>query len=323
MMKLDSTIPPLHPIVLSDWIEKLGERAFVCWLKFHSWKTDPTSNGQPYCLQSSLNQLIKKLAIGKNTFYEKILKPLTRYGLVKLKRTEQANRETHLIVYSFPQNCPEKARLPLTPITAEHDTDQADPDLNEPIESSSSIHAFVPTIPTIDATPPEKEEQLPTEISDGIFTELPEAITHLSSIVNVYEQVCEHPAYSTASFLRTLSKCLTYNVNRHYFSAYFLKALFNDWNKPTRKKPAQQQRPPQTRDSREAALPLIAPIIGTSPKRFPSRSSQRRNSDLPEWVIKQQQRQELGLVTDKEDKLSPEQQAIAADLLQKLEALGS
>jgi hypothetical protein len=109
-------IPVLSPIAMTDWLPKLGDKAFLAWLQFHSWKEDSLSPDEPFLLSLPLKQIMKKLQVGSTTFYDKILRPLWNYALIDLQPSHGKQRGIHLLVYSFPQNDPPKAAEPLTQI---------------------------------------------------------------------------------------------------------------------------------------------------------------------------------------------------------------
>jgi hypothetical protein len=106
-------LPQLHPIALTDWLPKLGEKAFLSWLHFHSWKPLHYSAETGILLPFSLNKVIRKLGVGKATFYEKIIQPLQAFGLIKVIASEFSKQENHLLVYYYPHNCKENAEKPL------------------------------------------------------------------------------------------------------------------------------------------------------------------------------------------------------------------
>lgn len=132
-----SYLPQLHPIALTDWLPKLGEKAFLSWLHFHSWKLEHYSSGTGNLLPFSLNKIIRKLGVGKATFYEKIIQPLKAFGLIKVIASESSRQEYRLIVYTYPYNCPENAEKPLQP-------DQLDNSY-----SDSEVKPISPQTPTI------------------------------------------------------------------------------------------------------------------------------------------------------------------------------
>ena len=40
-------MPQIYPVTISDWIPKLGEKAFLTWLQFHSWKLESAVPKEP------------------------------------------------------------------------------------------------------------------------------------------------------------------------------------------------------------------------------------------------------------------------------------
>ncbi|RKD24565.1 hypothetical protein BEP19_09300 [Ammoniphilus oxalaticus] len=301
--------PLLDPVVLAEWLPKLGEKALLAWIQFQGWVTEMNeSEGEltSHLIPTSLNKIIQKLQTGKSTFYGKILHPLLSFGLVYLQRAPHSKQELRLIVHNAPVQ-----PQPYVIVAATPNLDEQTPTVTlEKGESKQTVEKPAEPLPATMEAIIDQDDQL----SDKKET-----------IVQAFNDCKDHPLFNEPQFLEKIYACLQYRHVKN-FGAYLLKSLHNEWNSASsnRKKSmqAQPQRSSQTLGAREASLPR-GPITGIGPTRPSSRSSQRRGSDLPEWVIKQQQRQELGLATDKEDKLSPEQQAIAADLLRKLEALGS
>jgi|GEM_PF-6914371 len=112
-------LPNLHFIVVDDWIDVIGERAVMAWLRMYSWcdrsnqvidddisiKIDTWEQAS---IPTSLNSLIKRLGVGRDTFYNKILKPLWNVGLVDIEEFKNSKSEgvkpLNIIVYKYPQN---------------------------------------------------------------------------------------------------------------------------------------------------------------------------------------------------------------------------
>src|SRR5690625_1907787 len=75
-------LPTLHFVVVDQWIDVIGEKALLAWLRMYSWCDRSNSNNTEQNLweeakiPSSINKIIKKLGVGRDTFYNKILKPL-------------------------------------------------------------------------------------------------------------------------------------------------------------------------------------------------------------------------------------------------------
>lgn len=97
-------LPNLHFIVVDDWIDVIGERAVMAWLRMYSW----CDQSNQVTIPTSLNSLIKRLGVGKATFYNKILKPLWNVGLIDLEECKDSQSKDvislNIIVYKYPQN---------------------------------------------------------------------------------------------------------------------------------------------------------------------------------------------------------------------------
>ena len=115
----EHNLPVLYFNVADDWIDKLGNDAFVAWLKFYSWcdrspeRIDPDNDVVP----SSLSKIMKRLGVGKKKFYNQIIRPLWNYGLIDLVEYEHSiqsgNKPLNIIVYEYPQNNRQKKYEPL------------------------------------------------------------------------------------------------------------------------------------------------------------------------------------------------------------------
>jgi len=124
-------LPKLHYVVTDQWIDVIGEKALMAWLKMYTmrehdqnnYNTDPKEEVR---VPKSLNQIIKNLRVGRDTFYNQILKPLWNVGLVDLVEYEdfdtRGNKPVNVIVYSSPQNNPKLATQELT-IIRDYDKD--------------------------------------------------------------------------------------------------------------------------------------------------------------------------------------------------------
>lgn len=120
-------LPQLHFVAVDDWVDKLGDRAFVAWLKFYSWadRSDPDRDFDN--IPNSLNTVVKRLGISKTTFYEKVIRPLWEYGFIDFQPYEK-DRTVHLniVVYEYPQNDPKMATSPIEKIR-DYDKDYHSP----------------------------------------------------------------------------------------------------------------------------------------------------------------------------------------------------
>lgn len=122
-------LPRLYFVVVDQWLDVIGEKAFISWLKFYSWadrSNDDTNKWNEARVPVSFNALIKRLGVGKDTFYNKILKPLWNVGLIDLEEYEdsenEGNKPVNIIVYKYPQNNIALASKPLEKIR-NYDTD--------------------------------------------------------------------------------------------------------------------------------------------------------------------------------------------------------
>jgi hypothetical protein len=106
-------LPKLHFVVMDNWINVIGEKALFAWLKMFTWadrtnaKEDPSLWNESK-IPRSLNKIAKDLGVGKDTFYNKILKPLWNVGLIDLEEYEESdtkgNKPMNIIIYKYPQN---------------------------------------------------------------------------------------------------------------------------------------------------------------------------------------------------------------------------
>jgi len=109
-------LPVLHYVVADDWIQKLGEKAFCAWLRFHTW-VDRRENEGVDKVPYTMEDVAKKLGVSKATLYRTIIRPLWEYGLIDLVEYESTNRKTqkpvNIIVYESPKNEHETKVMPL------------------------------------------------------------------------------------------------------------------------------------------------------------------------------------------------------------------
>ena len=286
-------IPQLHPVAITDWITKLGEKAFLSWLRFHCWKNESASSSEQHYLPLSLNKIIKRLKIGKTTFYEKVLQPLLKYGFIQLHPTQDKRQEIHLIIYEYPANCPKNAAKVLEPLSS---PEEISTNFDDRHPSNEDIHQETPKadMPIPPSEDPLKEQKdfpissnsLPTEIQQTIQGDqrLQERMT---GIIQAYENCCTHPSFSISDFKQKMLICLNYCQDKQRFGPYLYKALLNEWKKPA-SPPNSLPKPPRTRPH-----------------------------DVPEWVWRQQESPPKSNPTD-EDEIDPELKAEIEDLLRQL-----
>ncbi|MFY0127908.1 MULTISPECIES: hypothetical protein [Bacillus cereus group] len=123
-------LPILHFVCMDDWIEKIGDKAFTAWLKFYTWcNREEDENGnrpEDDVIPSSLTKVQRRLGVGKDTFYNKILKPLWNYGLIDVFEYKsedwKGQGNVNIIVYEYPQNEHALSTKPLEKIR-DYDTD--------------------------------------------------------------------------------------------------------------------------------------------------------------------------------------------------------
>jgi hypothetical protein len=113
-------LPILHYVVADDWIEKLGEKAFSGWLRFHTWcdRTEEARGKSDYdIIPYSLEKVAEKLGCSVSTLYRSYIHPLWEYGLIDLQEYSDSVRKTtkpvNIIVYDYPQNQKELETKPL------------------------------------------------------------------------------------------------------------------------------------------------------------------------------------------------------------------
>ena len=111
-------LPSLHFVVVDNWIDVIGERALMAWLRMYSWcdRSDTVLNANNIScdvwnqasIPTSLNSIIKRLGVGRSTFYNKILKPLWNVGLIDVEDFKDSKakgvKPINIIVYKYPQN---------------------------------------------------------------------------------------------------------------------------------------------------------------------------------------------------------------------------
>lgn len=115
-------LPTLHFVVMDQWLDVIGEKALFSWLKMYTWcKRDVEDSEinlwEQAKIPTSYNKVIKKLGVGKDTFYNRILKPLWNVGMIDIEEYEESdskgNKPMNIIVYKYPQNDKSLAFKPL------------------------------------------------------------------------------------------------------------------------------------------------------------------------------------------------------------------
>jgi len=110
-------LPQLHFVVLDDWQHKIGKEAIWAWLQFYSWADRSQADREADMIPNSMGKIQKKLGVGKDTFYNKIIRPLWNHGFIDLQEINTNGQTGHnpvnIIVYEYPQNDPDRATKPL------------------------------------------------------------------------------------------------------------------------------------------------------------------------------------------------------------------
>lgn len=282
-------LPALHSIVMVDWLPKLGEKAFLAWLRLHSWKKE--SDTSPYPIPLSFNRIIKRLRVGNTTFYEHILRPLWNYGLIDLRQTAAKKKE--LILFAFPLNNPEKSTSPLLPLR-DYDLDlPADdsPLLVEEVAKTAPEKDFpakivLPCEPDKEVSSHPEGHSLPSVIQQAIQSDSP-LLEREQSLIEVYEKCKNDSRYTDEFFLQKARTCVCYPHDPKKFAAYLYKSILNEWN-----------RSPVKVGKRHPVVKAI---------------SAQRPPDVPIWVWRQQQAH-----SQQKNELTPEQKAKSEHLLRLL-----
>lgn len=123
-------LPTLHFIVADQWIDFLGDAAFKAWLKMYTFtdrkEEEEKNKWEESKIPTSFTKLIKRLGVGRETFYKKILAPLWNVGLIDIEEYEDSEQKgtkpMNIIVYKYPQNKRELATKPLENVR-NYDTD--------------------------------------------------------------------------------------------------------------------------------------------------------------------------------------------------------
>jgi len=105
-------LPTLHFVVMDQWVDVIGERALFAWLKMYTWcKRDEETDKNQWDearIPTSFNQIIKRLGVGRETFYKRILRPLWNVGLIDIEEYEDSDNKgskpMNVVVYKYPQN---------------------------------------------------------------------------------------------------------------------------------------------------------------------------------------------------------------------------
>lgn len=118
-------LPTLHFIVTDQWTDLLSEKAIFAWLRMYSYGdrsnlVNDSSLWNQSRVPYSLSTIRKRLKVGNDTFYNKILKPLWNVGLIDFEEYENSTNEgqkpLNVIVYKYPQNDKSLSYAPLKEI---------------------------------------------------------------------------------------------------------------------------------------------------------------------------------------------------------------
>lgn len=110
-------LPSLRYVVVDDWVSKIGNEAFVSWLKLHSWVDRRDEEREHDRIPYTLEDTAKKLGMSKSKLYRTVIIPLWEHWLIDLVEYEASNRKSqkpkNIIVYESPQNKHETEIKPL------------------------------------------------------------------------------------------------------------------------------------------------------------------------------------------------------------------
>jgi len=122
-------LPTLHFVVTDQWTDILSEKAIFAWLKMYSWCDRDNNKGdkpidinlwEQSKIPDSFKNIRKKLGVGNDTFYNKILKPLWNVGLIDIEEYNvsgnKGTKPMNIIVYKYPQNKKSLAYEPIKEI---------------------------------------------------------------------------------------------------------------------------------------------------------------------------------------------------------------
>lgn len=139
----ENELPRLYFVVISDWLPKLGDDAFLSYLKM--WTYLEEFNVTKKRLPQTLEELYLRLGMGKKKFYEKIVRPLWNYGLIDIEDAldddRKSNKPKNIIVYKYPQNRIELASKPLEKCR-DYDTDYNSNSVNFGRKGGRPKHGF-------------------------------------------------------------------------------------------------------------------------------------------------------------------------------------
>lgn len=114
----------VDPLNKNSWINAIGEKAFVAWLKMQTLVDRSAAAESKYgnleTVPRSIEDLAKTLGMSRSTLYYKVLTVLWDYGFIDFEEwTEQkkiGQKAINVIVYPYPQNNIELQYKPLTKV---------------------------------------------------------------------------------------------------------------------------------------------------------------------------------------------------------------
>lgn len=120
--KNEIQLPTLYFVSMNQWLEVIGDIAFMSWLKLYTWSKQENviystlEFNDINSLSLSFSAIAKKLGVANDTLENKILKPLWNVGLIDIieKDKNKINTQEILImVYRYPQNRIENSFKPI------------------------------------------------------------------------------------------------------------------------------------------------------------------------------------------------------------------
>lgn len=106
-------LPNMYFVAMDDWVDKLGEKAFIAWMKLYTMcdRSKDRLNKENDMVPYSLAKVMEKLGIkSRTTLNATVLKPLYEFGLIdlveSLRPSDQKRSTTplNIVVYEYPAN---------------------------------------------------------------------------------------------------------------------------------------------------------------------------------------------------------------------------
>lgn len=250
-------LPQLYFVAMDDWAEKLGDKAFIAWLKFYTWVDRKNSNDE--IIPNSMSKIIKKLKVGNTTFYEQIIKPLWNYGLIDLKPIIINNTECmNIVVYEYPENKLENATKELVKLR-DYDRDYKSKSREKilinkkkqrknkvkdtPSQNRKGSEAFpewergFPEMgnindPNLYNVSNDDDDILPKIVLD--FVKENNILDKLSTLKEIYKEFKDKQGFSNDIFISKIRLTLIHGIN---FEKYLTTSIDNELDKNKRVKP--------------------------------------------------------------------------------------